>query len=233
MDGGDTASLPNTLDEAECQLAEVGAEPREVVADKGYHSNKTMTETEDRRLRTYVSEPNRGHRNWKRNRDAQKPTYANRRRIRRNRGKQLLRQRRERLERGFAHLLASGGLRRVHVRGQEEIRKRILNQAATFNLGLLMSKRFGFGTLRALQGLARGPSRPLGSRQHRSRHIFRHSSRHIGPFRPIPESSQAAKLSVGTSFLSPGRGSPSLTRRSGNPLLPRPASRPTASRHAA
>ncbi|MDE2794824.1 MAG: hypothetical protein OXL34_08410 [Gemmatimonadota bacterium] len=46
MDGGDTASLPSTLDEAERQLAEVGAEPKEVVADKGYHSNKTMTEVE-------------------------------------------------------------------------------------------------------------------------------------------------------------------------------------------
>ena len=43
MDGGDTASLPVTLDEAERQLAEAGAEAREVVADKGYHANKTMT----------------------------------------------------------------------------------------------------------------------------------------------------------------------------------------------
>ena len=62
MDGGDTASLPNTLDEAERQLAEVEAEPREVVADKGYHSNKTMTGVQDRGLRSYVSEPNRGRR---------------------------------------------------------------------------------------------------------------------------------------------------------------------------
>ena len=38
MDGGDTASLPVTLDETERRLAEVGAEPKEVVADKGYHS---------------------------------------------------------------------------------------------------------------------------------------------------------------------------------------------------
>ena len=52
MDGGDTASLPNTLDEAERQLAEVEAEPREVVADKGYHSNKTMTGVQDRGLRS-------------------------------------------------------------------------------------------------------------------------------------------------------------------------------------
>ena len=154
MDGGDTASLPNTLDEAERQLAEVEAEPREVVADKGYHSNKTMTGVQDRGLRSYVSEPNRGRRSWKRNRDAQKPTYANRRRIRGNRGKRLLRQRGEKVERGFAHLLLTGGLRRVHVRGQEEIRKRMLIQAAAFNLGLLMRKRYGIGTPRGLQGLA-------------------------------------------------------------------------------
>ena len=119
MDVADTASLQNTLDEAEHQLPEVRAEPREVVADKGYDSNKTMTEVEGRRLRSYVSEPNRRCRTWKRNPDARKPTYANRRRIRGNRGKRLLRQPGEKLERTFANLLVSGGLLRVHVRGQE------------------------------------------------------------------------------------------------------------------
>ena len=85
MDGGDTASLPVTLDEAERRLAAAEAQVGEVVADKGYHSNKTMTGVRGRGLRSYVSEPARGRRNWKRNRDAQKPTYANRRRIRGNR----------------------------------------------------------------------------------------------------------------------------------------------------
>ena len=124
MDGGDTASLPNKLDEAERQLAVLAAEPQEVVADKGYHSNKTIKRVNGRGLRSYVSEPDRGRRSWKRDPDAQQPTYANRRRIRGNRGKWLLRRRGERLEGGFAHLLVTGELRRVHVRGQEEIRKR-------------------------------------------------------------------------------------------------------------
>ena len=154
MDGGDTASLPVTLDETERRLAEVGAEPKEVVADKGYHSNATMTGVKERGKRSYVSEPNRGRRKWKGKRDAQKATYANRRRIRGNRGKRLLRQRGEKLERTFAHLLVSGGLRRVHVRGQEEIRKRMLVHTAAFNLSLVMRQRFGFGTPRGLQGLA-------------------------------------------------------------------------------
>ncbi len=113
-----------------------------------------MTGVKERELRSYVSEPNRGRRKWKNNRDAQKPTYDNRRRIWGHRGKRLLRQRGEKLERGFAHMLGSGGLRRVHTRGQEEIRKRMLIHAAAFNLGLLMRKRFGVGTPRALQGLA-------------------------------------------------------------------------------
>ena len=154
IDGGDTASLPVTLDETERRLAEVGAEPKEVVGDKGYHSNATMTGVKKRGQRTYVSEPNRGRRKWKGKRDAQKATYANRRRIRGERGKRLQRQRGEKLERTFAHLLGSGGLRRVHVRGQEEIRKRMLVHAAAFNLGLLMRSCFGFGTPRSLQGLA-------------------------------------------------------------------------------
>ena len=154
-DGGDTASLPVTLDEAERRLAEAGVEAAEVVADKGYHSNRTMTDVRERGKRSYVSEPDRGRRRWKGKRDAQKAVYANRRRIRGDRGKRLLRRRGETVERAFAHMLETGGLRRVHVRGQEEIRKRMLVQAAAFNLGLLMRRRCGFGTPRALQGLAR------------------------------------------------------------------------------
>ena len=151
MDGGDTASMAVTLDEAETQLETVELTAQEVVADKGYHSNRTMTDLKARKLRSYVSEPNRGRRRWTRHKDAQPPTYANRRRIRGERGKQLLRKRGEVVERTFAHLLDTGGLRRVHVRGQEEIRKRMLIHAAAFNLGLLMRKHFGIGTPRGLQ----------------------------------------------------------------------------------
>lgn len=151
-DGGDVASLSETLDEAEQQLAGLESEAAEVVCDKGYHSNKTMTELAGRGLRGYVSEPKRGRRSWKRNKEAQKPVYANRRRIRGERGKALLRMRGEKLERSFAHLLETGGLRRVHVRGHENIRKRMLIHVAAFNLGLLMRRRFGVGTPRGLQG---------------------------------------------------------------------------------
>ena len=153
MKGGDTASLPNTLDEATKQLGEVEVAPEEVVADKGYHSNATMKDLKKRALRSYVSEPRRGRRNWKKDRAAQAPTYANRRRIKGKRGRALLRKRGELLERGFAHMLVTGGMRRVHLRGAENIRKRMLLHGGACNLGLLMRTLFRVGTPRALQGL--------------------------------------------------------------------------------
>ncbi|WP_423925339.1 transposase [Candidatus Palauibacter sp.] len=150
--GGDSSSLPQTLAEARGQLERVGVEVREVVCDKGYHSNATMKRLAGLGVRGYVSEPNRGRRSWKRDRAAQMPTYANRRRVRGARGKGLLRARGEKLERAFAHMLTTGGMRRTHLRGHENIRKRLLVHAAGFNLGLLMRHRFGYGTPRSLQG---------------------------------------------------------------------------------
>ena len=152
-DDGDTASLPVTLDEATDQLSSMDLTAEEVVAAKAYHANWTMVDLKERGLRSYISEPNR--RSWKRNKEAQKPTYANRRRIRGTRGKALLRQRGEKVERTFTHLLNTGGLGRVHVRGQVEILKRMLVQAGAHNLALLMRTYFEVGRPRSLQGRRR------------------------------------------------------------------------------
>ena len=81
-------------------------------------------------MRTYASEPHRGRRRWKRNRAAQRAVYANRSRIRGKRGQWLLRQRGELLERPFAHYLDHGRMRRVHLRGHENILKRLLVHVA-------------------------------------------------------------------------------------------------------
>jgi transposase len=45
-----------------------------------------------------------------------------------------------------------GGLRRAHVRGHENVLKRLLVHASAFNLGLWMRTLFGVGTPRSLQG---------------------------------------------------------------------------------
>ena len=124
----------------------------ELVTDKGYHSNDTMTVFREVGIRTYSSEPNRGRRNWKNKTEEKEAVYANRRRIRGERGKHLLRQRGLMLERPFAHTLETGGMRRVHLRHRDNILKRILIQYAALNLSLLLRHSHGKGTPRGHQG---------------------------------------------------------------------------------
>ncbi len=161
---GDTQTLPKTLEQADANLSEVRAqgsdqvrdnladEIEEIVADKGYHSNDILTGLEEAGVRSYIPEPNRGRRNWKNKKAARDATRRNRRRTKRKKGKRLQRKRSELVERPFAHMLDTGGMRRVHVRGSTNVTKRALIQAAAFNLGLLMRKLFGVGKPRALQG---------------------------------------------------------------------------------
>jgi hypothetical protein len=56
-------------------------------------------------------------------------------RIEGNRRRTRARLRGERLERPFALLYETGGMRRVHLRGHANIRKRLLINASGFNLG--------------------------------------------------------------------------------------------------
>jgi transposase len=161
-DEGDTSTIGKTLEEAEEQLDAVTEKAEgdelhseglaEVVADKGYHSDRTLVALEEQGLRSYVSEPDRGRRKWKDDLDAQQAVYANRRRIRGERGKRLHRMRGELIERPFAHLYETGGMRRTHLRGHTNILKRLLIHAAGFNLGLVMRNSIGVGTPRGLQG---------------------------------------------------------------------------------
>ena len=155
-DDGDTTTMVETLLEAAAQIAAVEgtAGVTEVVGDKGYHSNETMVAFRALGIRSYVSEPDRGRRNWKGKAAAQQAVYANRRRIRGSRGQQLLRQRGELLERPNAHLYETGRMRRVHLRGHPNILKRLLVHVCGANLGLLMRQLTGVGTPRSLQGRA-------------------------------------------------------------------------------
>ena len=100
-------------------------------------------------IRSYVAEPARGRRDWSEEPEAQAPVYANRRRIRGPRGRRLMRQRGERIERSFAHLYDTGGMRRTHLRGHDNILKRLLIHAGAFNLGLVMRHLIGIGTPRS------------------------------------------------------------------------------------
>ena len=154
-DTGDTASMVETLIAAAEQVDAVlpdGPGIEEVVGDKGYHSNETMADLKALGLRSYISEPDRGRRCWKQQQAARDAVYANRRRIRGERGRRLLRCRGELLERPFAHVCETGGMRRVHLRGHPNVRKRLLVHVAGCNLGLLLRQMIGVGTPRSLQG---------------------------------------------------------------------------------
>jgi len=115
-------------------------------------SNQTMVDLEAVQIRSYIAEPDRGRRDWSASPEAQAPVYGNRRRIRGRRGRRLMRQRGERIERSFAHVYDTGGMRRTHLRGHTNILKRLLIHAGGFNLGLVMRHLIGVGTPRGLQG---------------------------------------------------------------------------------
>ena len=163
-DTGDTTTLVETLIAAAVQVETVlpdGSGIAEVVTDKGYHSNETLVDLKALGLRNYLSEPDRGRRCWQGRPAARDAVYANRRRIRGARGRRLLRCRGELLERPFAHLFETGGMRRVHLRGHPNILKRLLVHVAGCNLGLLLRHLTGVGTPRSLQGRAAALFRAL------------------------------------------------------------------------
>src|SRR5438128_9364755 len=157
-DVGDTTSVVETTITAAEQIeaahaaSSTPAALTEIVADKGYHSNQTMIDLEAVAVRSYIAEPERGRRHWTHAPAAQHAVYGNRRRVRGARGKRLLRRRGEYVERSFAHVYDTGGLRRTHLRRHPNILKRLFIHASAFNLGILMRQVFGVGAPRRLQG---------------------------------------------------------------------------------
>ena len=167
-DVGDTTTIIETAIAAAEQVedAQANVDDRqsleEIVGDKGYHSNQTLIDLDAVGIRSYVSEPDRGRRDWSKDPEARAPVYGNRRRMRGRRGRRLMRQRGERIERSFAHLYDTGGMRRTHLRGHTNILKRLLIHAGGFNLGLVMRHLIGIGTPRGLQGRVAAVRATLG-----------------------------------------------------------------------
>jgi transposase len=171
-DQGDTTTIHQTLAEAGEAVAELieheattapDEEPKvnlggieEAVADKGYHSGGVLQDLHGVDCRSYIPEPERGRRNWAGKQEEQKQVYANRRRIRGARSKRLQRKRTELTERSMAHMYETGGMRRVHLKGRDNILKRLLVHAGGFNLALIMRKLVGIGKPRRLQGAFAG-----------------------------------------------------------------------------
>jgi transposase len=162
---GDTNTLIDTLVQATENLAAVEDDSRvadkistrwmsEVVDDKGYHSKQVMMDLAEMNIRSYTSEPQRGKQKWANDPEARDAVYANRRRIRGDRGKALLRKRGELVERSFAHCYETGAMRRLHLTKRDNVAKRVLIHVAGFNLGLMMRVKYGLAKPRGLAGAA-------------------------------------------------------------------------------
>jgi len=166
-DQGDTTSIHETLADAGEAVADLiereaekapEAKPQvhlngimEIVTDKGYHSGKTVLALEQVEARSYIPEPKRPRRRWDGKAEEQQAVYANRRRVKGSHGKQLLKKRGELIERSFAHCYETGGMRRTHLRGRENILKRQLIHVCAFNLSLIFRLTLGAGTPRELR----------------------------------------------------------------------------------
>src|SRR3954465_14202551 len=156
-DQGDTTTLPETLASAATHLAAVDAaptpeDPAELVADKGYHSRTGLKELEDGPWKSRVAEPRReGFLRWHGDDAARRAVYNNRTRLLSEVARQAFKLRAELVERGFALILDRGGMRRVWLRGRENLHKRYLIHVAGYNLGLIMRLLTGAGTPRGSQ----------------------------------------------------------------------------------
>ena len=85
----------------------------ELVTDKGYHSSAVVQRMKSYQVRSYIPEKKpKGRRDWQGQHAEQQAVYENRRRVRGEYGKSLLRRRGELIERSFAHCYETGGMRR-------------------------------------------------------------------------------------------------------------------------
>lgn len=197
-DSGDTATLPQTLDRAEAAVERANPEGgiQETVTDRGYQSAETVGDLHRRGYNTCIPERRqKGRRDWKRlgreigEREAthrQRAFYRNRRRVRSAAGKRLLAKRGETVERSFAHVCETGGMRRLHLRGQANILKRYQVHVAAANLGIVMLSLFGLGTPRGLQGRKALLANVLSSLLSSMHDLFHSLLHHLRSFSPEP-----------------------------------------------
>jgi transposase len=156
-DHADTQTLVDSVLEAVENVEQAGSqtEIEEIVADKGYHGAETIELAQDLNFRTYIPERKRAHRSRWTDKPAefQQAVYANRRRLKRGKNRRFQKLRSERVERSFAHVCDTGGMRRSWLKEVVNVSKRYLIAAAAHNLGRIMRKLFGVGKPRTLQGL--------------------------------------------------------------------------------
>jgi transposase len=114
--------------------------------DKGYYAVPEMQALQREEIQTVMRDPVVNRRVDKLDAAAQQTVKAAQRSTRSPLGRKLLRRRGMHLERPFAHILDSGGMRRTTLRGWLNNNKRFKLTGAFYNLSQLMRHRFGIGT---------------------------------------------------------------------------------------
>jgi transposase len=142
------AALVEAIREETSATAEkpVPAVTTTLTADKGYYCVAELEAIQESRIKTVISDPLRNRRLDKLNPGQRAVVRRARRSTKSGYGKALLRRRGMHIERSFAHILDSGGMRRATLRGQRNLDKRYKIAAATYNLSQLMRHLFGIGT---------------------------------------------------------------------------------------
>jgi transposase len=125
---------------------------RWLTADRGYHGAAALELCPSLGMRRFIAEPKRRRRWHDKSPAHHRAVLANRRRMRRVKGRRLQRLRSERVERSFAHVCDIGGARRSWIRGLVEVTKRYLITVAAHNLGRILRKLFGAGKPRGMRG---------------------------------------------------------------------------------
>ena len=122
-------------------------DPAECVADKGYHSRAVLRDLDAGPWKTRISAPKqKGFSRWHGDDAARRAVTNNHARLLSGVAKQAFKLRAEIVERSFAHILDRGGMRRVSLRGRENVNNKYLLHVGGRNLSLLMRKIIGAGT---------------------------------------------------------------------------------------
>lgn len=168
---GDTEDLACRVLAAGEVLARVCEDPQQkkvlstLTADEGYFSVEEICGLQGERVRVIIGDPHASKRRPdKQDAITRQVLSKAKRAVKSKSGKALLRRRGEHIERSFCHVLDHGKHRRATLRGRNNLTKRHVSAALSYNLSLLMRHLTGCGT--AKQWLAgNGPAfwRGLGS----------------------------------------------------------------------
>jgi transposase len=153
-DEADTEGLAERVVEAQALVEAIREEgekptPSEVASltgDKGYYSVAELEAIQQEGIRTIISDPIGNRRLDKLEPEQREAVQRARHSARSKSGKALLRRRGMHIERSFAHILDSGGMRRATLCGSLNLNKRYKIAAAAYNLSQLMRHLVGIGT---------------------------------------------------------------------------------------